>query len=116
MSPSPTPCPSLQSVAQSPEKAPNPASIHPLLQLSDVMTHQPVWVLFSLSLSLAFLLPPTSAYLPSLSFSSLAFPSTSSLFHETFILLPPAFSSLSSFSLLSLVVSPSFPLLPNIIS
>ena len=63
VAPVPTPCMSLQSIAQSIEKDLDPTSIHPLPRLLVVLTHQPVSKMFSLSSRLSFFLLPASASL-----------------------------------------------------
>lgn len=106
-------CLSLQSIAQSIEKAHDPASIHSLPQLLVVSTHQPVSLLFAMSFCLAFVLLPAFASLFFLSSSTLVLPSPSSLSPSASVLLPTTSSFLSSFALFSSFVAPYLLLLPK---
>ena len=112
--PVPTPCLSFSSVAQSTEKALDPAYVHLPSQLLVVPVPQPVSVLFPLSLCPTFVLLPNYVSLLILSSSTFVLPSTSSLSSAVSILLPATYSFISSSILLFTSFSFSFLILPKL--
>lgn len=79
-----------------------PTSVHPLPQLLDVLAHQPISALFSLSLSLAFVLIPASTSFFVLSSLAPVLPSVVFLLVVVSALLPPSSTFLYSSAMLSM--------------